>query len=75
MVFHKIFHFPFDEAKDSATLNKIKQDIHILKESKVIQLEQIQEQCEMINLMRVETAKTSEKIRLITTTMLASLLC
>ena len=40
-VIYKIFHFLFSEAEDSATVNKTKQNVHILKENRLIQQEQI----------------------------------
>ena len=36
-VIHKIFSFVFGESDDLATLNKIKQNIHLLQENKFMQ--------------------------------------
>ena len=38
-------------------MNKIKQNIHLLKENQLMQQEQIEEKCELLNLTRLETAE------------------
>ena len=43
-VFYEIFNFLFGTSHDSATLSKIKQNIHLLKENQSIQLKQMGEQ-------------------------------
>ena len=56
-VIHKIFNFLFGESDDLATLNKIKQNIHLPQENQLMQQEQIREQYELLNLTRRGTAK------------------
>ena len=56
-VSHKVFNFHFCKGEDSAMFNEINQNIHILKENRLIQLDHLQEQYELINLTRVETAE------------------
>ena len=61
--FHKIFNFLFGESHDSATLNKIKQNIQLLQENQLVQPEQIRKQYELLNSTRIETAKNRKLFR------------
>ena len=62
-VIHKILNFLFGESNDSATLNNIKQNIHLLKENQLMQPEQTREQYESMNLTRVETTKDRKLLK------------
>ena len=35
-IIYKVFHYPFGEAGESANINDIKQNIHILKENQLM---------------------------------------
>ena len=45
------------------TVNKIKQNVYILKEYQLIHQAQVQEQCELEHLTRVKTAETVKILR------------
>ena len=55
-VSHKILNFLFGKSDNSPALNKIEQNIYILKENQLMQQNQIKEHYKLFNLTRVETA-------------------
>ena len=49
----KIFHFLFGDSDNWATVNQIKQNIHMLKENQLRQQDQIKEQYKLMTLTRI----------------------
>ena len=62
-VIRKMLHFLFSKPDDSAPMNRIKKNIHILKENQLMQQEQINEQYALLKLSGVET---TENMKLLT---------
>ena len=56
-IMHNIFNYLFAQSDGSTTLNKIKQNIHLLQENQMMQQEQIREQYKLLYLTRIETTK------------------
>ena len=61
---YSAFHL-FGGGEHSATVKKIKQNVHALKENQVIQQAKIKEQYESINVTNIETAENHKPLILL----------